>query len=80
MGPLYDGESVEIDGVTYQLTQTVTNRTSSTYRNVLTINQLPADIESSFTCSVTNELGPSSASNVLETGELRSVTCTLFAQ
>ena len=66
MGPLYDGESVEIDGVTYELTQMATNRGASTFDNVLTINQPLADIvDSSFSCSVTNSIGSSTASDTL---------------
>ena len=63
VGPLRDGESVVIGGVTYELAQTVTDRTQSTYQNVLTINQPLSDIEgSTFTCSVENTLGASSDS------------------
>ena len=63
VGPLRDGESMEFGGVTYQLTQTVTDRAGSTYQNVLTINQPLSDIEGSiFTCSVENTIGTSSDS------------------
>ena len=53
-----DGEPLTIDGVNYQLTQNVTNRSESTYGNILTIpvaNQI-ADI-TGFKCNVTNALG-----------------------
>ena len=54
-------------GVTYELTQTVTDRRASTFDNVLTINQPLADIVgSSFSCSVTNSIGTSTASDTLE--------------
>ena len=67
MGPLYDGESVEIDGVTHNLTQTVTDRGASTFDNVLTINQPVADIVgSSFSCTGTNSIGSSTPSDTLE--------------
>ena len=55
-----NGQPLAIDGDTYQLSQTVTNRASSTYENVLTINLPLASIldgDNSFTCTVTNELG-----------------------
>ena len=58
-----NGQPVTIDGNTYQLTQTVTNRTSATYENVLTINQPWASIlGSTFNCTVTNTLGSGSDS------------------
>ena len=67
VGPLSDGESIESGGVTYQLTQTVTNRAESTYQNVLTINQPLADIVgSSFTCRVQNTVGTSPTSDSLQ--------------
>ena len=58
---------MESGGVTYQLTQTVTNRPQSTYQNVLTINQPFADIGgSTFTCSVENTVGTSPQSESLQ--------------
>ena len=66
VGPLRDGESMDFGGVMYQLTQTVTNRAGSTYRNVLTINQPLSDIEgSTFTCSVASTIGTSSNSEAI---------------
>ena len=66
MGPLRDGESMDFGGVTYQLTQTVTDRAQSTYQNVLTINQPLADIVGNFTCSVENTVEMSLASDSLQ--------------
>ena len=79
VGPLRDGESMESGGVTYQLAQAVTNRTQSTYQNVLTINQQTADIVgSSFTCSVENTVGTSPTSDSLQImGEIAIIGCTL---
>ena len=69
VGTLRDGESMEFGGVTYQMTQTVTNRAQSTYQNVLTIKQpLAGIIGSSFTCRVENTLGTSFASHPLTAG------------
>ena len=54
---------MEFGGVTYQLTQTVTDRAQSTYQNVLTINQPLAEIiGSAFSCSVENTIGTSPTS------------------
>ena len=57
-GPLRDGESVVVGGVTYDLAQTVSNRRESTYENVLTINDDLANlVNDTFTCTVANTLG-----------------------
>ena len=65
---LRDGEeATDANGVTYQLTQTVTNRQQSTYSSILTINQSLAGIlGSNFTCSVANVLGTSAVSEQLQ--------------
>ena len=64
---------MEFGGVTYQLTQTVTNRAESTYENVLTINQPLADaVGSAFTCQVENVLGPSKTSQPVITGKVHA--------
>ena len=66
VGPLRDRESMDLGGVMYQLTQTVTDRAESTYLNVLTINQPLSDIEgSTFTCRVENTIDTSSDSQTL---------------
>ena len=66
VGPLRDGESVVVGGVTYELAQTVTSRTQSTYENVLTISQpLASIVGSTFTCSVQNTVGTSPTSDPL---------------
>ena len=79
VGPLRDGESMDFGGVTYQLTQTVTNRAESTYQNVLTVNQsLASIVGSSFTCSVENAIGTSPTSDSLRTmSEITIIHCTL---
>ena len=57
---------MEFGGVTYQLTQTVTDRAQSTYENVLTIKQPLADIVgSTFTCNVENTIGTAESSQPL---------------
>ena len=58
VGPLRDGESVVIGGVTYQFAQRVTNRRESTYENILTVNDnLVELVDDTFTCTVINTLG-----------------------
>ena len=52
-----NGQPLTIDGSRYQLTQTVTNRSLSTYENVLTISDID---RCSYTCTVTNALGNNS--------------------
>ena len=57
-GIMRDGDSATVNGVTYQLSQTLTNRTQSTYDNVLTITEpLTSLAGSNFTCQVENALG-----------------------
>ena len=50
-----DGDTLTVDGTTYSMTQTVTDRRTSTYENVLT---LPAtgDISGTYSCQVENTL------------------------
>ena len=58
VGPLRDGESVFVVRVNYELAQTVTNRRESTYENMLTINDVLANlVGETFTCTVANALG-----------------------
>ena len=65
-----DGLSLSIDDSTYQLTQTVTDRASSTYSNVLTVSETaPTGVAGAYTCTVSNDLG-SGSDNVIAVGEL----------
>ena len=53
-----DGLSLSIDGFTYQLTQIVTDRTTSTYSNVLTVSETaPSGVAGTYTCNVSNQIG-----------------------
>ena len=64
-----DGQSLSTDGSTYQLTQTVTDRASSTYSNVLTVSErAPTDVAGTYTCTISNDLG-SDSQNVTALGE-----------
>ena len=64
-----DSQSLSIDGSTYQLTQTVTDRASSTYSNVLTVSETAlTGVAGTYTCTVSNDLGSDSYS-VIAVGE-----------
>lgn len=55
---LSSGESLTDDGITYQLTQQVTNRPGSTYENTVTFNdELVNIVGNNYTCTVTNVFG-----------------------
>ena len=54
-----DGQSLIIDDSTYHLTQTITDRSSSTYSNVLTVSD-PSGVAGTYNCTVTNDLGSDS--------------------
>ena len=74
-GIVRDGDSATVNGVTYQLSQTLTNRTQSTYDNVLTITEpLSSLAGSTFTCQVENALGPSQTS---QSFQILGKTCGL---
>ena len=63
-GIVRDGDSATVNGVTYQLSQTLTDRAQSTYDNVLTITEpLSSLAGSTFTCQVANALGMSAISD-----------------
>ena len=65
-----DGSLLTTDGSTgYTLTQTITNRSSSTYSNVLTVSEkVTGGMAGTYTCSVTNDLG-SDAREVVALGK-----------
>ena len=54
-----DGQPLIIDDSTYHLTQTITDRSSSTYSNVLTVSD-PSGVAGTYNCTVTNDLGSDS--------------------
>ena len=55
-----DGQPLTTDGSSYYtLTQTVTDRTTSTYSNVLTVNE-GIGIAGAYNCTVSNDLGSDS--------------------
>ena len=55
-----DGQPFTTDGSSYYtLTQTVTDRTTSTYSNVLTVSN-GTGVAGTYNCTVTNDLGSDS--------------------
>ena len=63
-GIVRDGDSATVNDVAYQLSQTLTNRTQSTYDNVLIITEALSSLAgSTFTCQVENALGISAISD-----------------
>ena len=60
-----DGSPLVVDGVTYQQTQTVTDATTATYQNVLTIAQSVTSIYGEYRCTVENARGTSSGLEVI---------------
>ena len=58
-----DGQPLTTDGSSYYtLTQTVTDRTTSTYSNVLTVSEAAnGGVAGTYTCTVANELGSNSS-------------------
>ena len=63
-GIVRDGDSATVNGVTYQLSQTLIDRAQSTYDNVLTITEAQSSLaDSNFTCQVENALGMSAISD-----------------
>ena len=70
VGPLRDGESIELDGATYQLTQMVTDRSLSTYTSLLIIMQALSEVVGhNYTCTVVNVLGSATSEEFEFTGK-----------
>ena len=66
-----DGQPLITDDSTdYTLTQTVTDRASSTYSNVLTVSE-GVSVPGTYNCTVTNDLG-SDSRVVVAVGEFTS--------
>ena len=62
-----DGVIINESSTHYTLTQTLTDRASSTYTNVLTINEIAigGDVTGTWTCTVSNKLGSDSKEIVI---------------
>ena len=79
VGPLMDGQSVFVGGVTYELAQRVINRRESTYENVLTINGALANlVDDTFTCTVANTLGMDASLSITISGEIHHLALWLL--
>ena len=53
-----DGVIIDESSTDYTLTQTITNRATSTYNNILTVNEgAPGGVAGTYSCTVTNDLG-----------------------
>ena len=74
-----DGSYLTTDGSSlhYSLSQTITNRSSSTYFNVLSVRQsAPGGVAGTYTCKVSNDLG-SASMTVVAVGGSSKVIYTL---
>ena len=59
-----DSDALTVDGTTYSMDQTVTDRSASTYENVLTISSEVTNIVGNYTCTVSNALGSDSRTEI----------------
>ena len=60
-----NGQPLTINGFLYSLSQTVTDRTASTYNNTLSVSETaPGGVAGTYTCTVSNELGSANMSVV----------------
>ena len=60
-----NGQPLTIDGSLFSLSQTVTDRTASTYNNTLTVSErAPGGVAGTYTCTVSNSLGSATMTTV----------------
>ena len=53
-----DGVIIDESSTDYTLRQTITNRATSTYNNIVTVNEgAPGGVAGIYNCTVTNDLG-----------------------
>ena len=65
-----DGVIIDESSADYTLTQTITNRATSTYNNIVTVNEgAPGGVAGTYNCTVTNELGIATG-RMMAVGEL----------
>ena len=62
-----DGVIIDESSTDHTLTQTITDRATSTYSNVVTVNE--GGVAGTYICNVSNELG-SDSKDVVAVGEL----------
>ena len=70
-----DGYKLTVDGTTYRMTQTVEDRTTSTYENVLALS---GDDTGVYKCTVVSALGTSSAETIGKSLFLDSVCVMVY--
>ena len=63
-----DGQPLTASTTQYFFSQTITNRSTSTYSNVLSISEA-VGVAATYTCTVSNDLGSDSV-EVVAVGEL----------
>ncbi len=54
-----DNKEIVVDGTVFSLSRTVVNRTTATFKNVLTVDDEFADMIGNYSCSVANVFGRS---------------------
>ena len=65
-----DGVIIDESSTDYTLTQTITNRATSTYNNILTVNVgATGGVAGTYICNVTNDLG-TATDQVMAVGKL----------
>ena len=65
-----DGVIIDESSTDYTLTQTITNRATSTYNNIVTVNVgAPGGVAGTYICTVTNDIG-SDTDQLVGVGEL----------
>ena len=65
-----DGVIIDEPSTDYTLTQTITDRATSTYNNILTVNEgAPGGVTGTYTCTVTNDIGTATG-QVMAVGKL----------
>ena len=64
-----DGKNITIDGAAFSLSQTITDRASSTYNNTLTVGEGATEgVAGVYNCTVSNVLG-SNSTGITAVGE-----------
>ncbi len=59
-----DNKDIVIDGTVFKLSRTVVNRTTATFKNVLTVDGEFVDMIGNYSCSVVNVFGQSESKTV----------------
>ena len=73
-----DESPIVVDGDTYQTSQIVTDAITATYRNLLTIVAKSAALSGTYTCSVGNARGVTTASTTISGNILAIPTPSLY--